>query len=80
MKPDLIRIATAAAERGVTRWAVHVAIRAGHLTAADIDGRVFIVRDAKYEAWLKKPTGHNRFTPETARVAGRRPKKRKSPE
>lgn len=79
-RPKMIRISTAAAERGVTRWAVSVAIRAGHLTRDEIDGKAFVVRDAKYEEWLKKPAGHNRFTPETARAAGSRPKKRKSPE
>lgn len=73
---DLIRISTAARERGVTRQSVDQAIRWGHLTVRMIDGRRYVVVDDRYRQWLSRPPGRNRWTPEQARDAA----KRKSPE
>lgn len=54
MRNNIIRVTTAASEKGVARAAVYYALASGKLHGETIAGTVMVVRDAAFEAWRPK--------------------------
>jgi hypothetical protein len=54
MRNNIIRVTTAAREKGVARAAVYYALASGKLHGEKIEGTVMVVKDAAFEAWRPK--------------------------
>jgi len=48
---DLIRITTAARQKGIARAAVYFAIATGKIDTATVDGTVMVVDNDKFRQW-----------------------------
>jgi hypothetical protein len=54
MRDNIIRVTTAAREKGVARGAVYYALASGKIHGHTVESTVMVVKDAAFEAWRPK--------------------------
>jgi len=57
---NIISVAEAAKRKNVSRQGIHHSIKAGHFTVVNISGRIFLLDDEKFDAWMAMKPGRQK--------------------